>query len=315
MGISPQAYAEGILRVCEFYVTSPVLCAAGVTGADLKRRIQAIMADAFTLKLSLGKKALLALAATLAVAGPVAVGLVAPPGSRAQPAASGRRFEVASIRPGGTMTQFKCLPGNDKTTPVRLSRCETLRVLIMQAYDLRDFQISGPAWIDSDLFGVEATTGTPASKAEMMQMLGTLLGDRFQLRFHRATKTLPVYALAVDKGRPKLGPNFHASKKGDPSPSGGDFRWRTSMQGFAHIITMYLRYPLPNPDGSVDDHPGRPVIDRTGLSGEYDIVMTSEPGHNWFAMLNSQLGLRLESRKAPFETIIIDHALQTPTEN
>src|ERR1022692_4265002 len=76
MGREPQIYAESILKVCEFYLASPVACAAGVTGGELKKRIEGIMTNRFTRKLSYGKKTLLAAAAILVIAGPIAVGLV-----------------------------------------------------------------------------------------------------------------------------------------------------------------------------------------------------------------------------------------------
>jgi hypothetical protein len=74
LGGEPQVYAESILKVVEFYLASPVACAAGVTGGELKKRIEGIMSNPFTRKLSYGKKILLAVAAMVAVAGPIAIG-------------------------------------------------------------------------------------------------------------------------------------------------------------------------------------------------------------------------------------------------
>ena len=74
MGGEPQIYAESILKVCEFYLASPVACAAGVTGGELKKRIEGIMSNPFTRKLSYGKKMLLASAATLVISGPIVIG-------------------------------------------------------------------------------------------------------------------------------------------------------------------------------------------------------------------------------------------------
>ena len=91
----PQAYAEGVLKICELYVASPVECAAGVTGADLKKRIEGIMRNRFTPGLSLGKRLLLASAAVLAVAGPVAIGLMNVPQTQAQ----SRSFRTATTAP------------------------------------------------------------------------------------------------------------------------------------------------------------------------------------------------------------------------
>src|ERR1035438_9892377 len=76
MGGKPQIYAESILKVCEFYLTSPVACAAGVTGGDLKERIEGIMTDRFTRDLSFGKRILLAAVATAAITGPIVIGVL-----------------------------------------------------------------------------------------------------------------------------------------------------------------------------------------------------------------------------------------------
>jgi beta-lactamase regulating signal transducer with metallopeptidase domain len=85
LGGEPQIYAESILRVCEFYLASPVAYASGVTGGDLKKRIEGIMTNRSSLKLSIGKRILLATTAALVIAGPIAVGLLNPQLGRAQP--------------------------------------------------------------------------------------------------------------------------------------------------------------------------------------------------------------------------------------
>ena len=78
------------------------------------------------------------------------------------------------------------------------------------------------------------------------------------------------------------------------------------MEQFATILTNTLRYPLSNSDG---DHIWLPVVDRTGLTGDYDIVVNLQPGHDWFAML-PELGLKLEARKEPVDVIVIDRAVK-----
>src|ERR1035441_1505408 len=102
MGGEPQIYAESILKVCEFYLASPVACAAGVTGGELKKRIEGIMTNQFARELSYGKRALLVVAAVVAIAAPIAIGLTCPPRSQAQMptgAKTAPRFEVASVKP------------------------------------------------------------------------------------------------------------------------------------------------------------------------------------------------------------------------
>jgi hypothetical protein len=86
-------------------------------------------------------------------------------------------------------------------------------------------------------------------------------------------------------------------------PTGGTFRWRANMAQLAGYISLYLKYPLPNSDGTVNERVGLPVVDETNLTGDYDIVVDLQPGHDWFAMLPDQLGLTLEARKDPVEVI------------
>src|SRR5260370_21490042 len=102
LGREPQVYAESILKVCEFYLESPLVCASGVTGADLKKRIEDIMTHRISHKLDLARKVLLAVFGMAAVAGPIVIGLVNAPPSRAQEQAKTappKEFEAASIKP------------------------------------------------------------------------------------------------------------------------------------------------------------------------------------------------------------------------
>jgi uncharacterized protein (TIGR03435 family) len=80
------------------------------------------------------------------------------------------------------------------------------------------------------------------------------------------------------------------------------------MAQFAGYISLYLKYPLPNSDGTVNERVGLPIVDETNLTGDYDIVVDLQPGYDWFAMLPDQLGLNLEARKEPVEVIVIDTA-------
>ena len=96
LGSEPRVYAEGILNVCKLYTESPLRCVSGVTGSDLKRRIEAIMTNRLALRLNFAKKAALAAAGVAVVSAPVVIGMIQAPAGRAQPAV--RRFEVAAVR-------------------------------------------------------------------------------------------------------------------------------------------------------------------------------------------------------------------------
>src|SRR6202167_285592 len=95
MGSRAQVYAESILESCKLYLESPLACVSGVTGSDLKKRIEAIMANRHAVRVNFGKKLLLAVAAIAAVAGPVAVGILNAPFGLAQ---SHAEFDVATVK-------------------------------------------------------------------------------------------------------------------------------------------------------------------------------------------------------------------------
>ena len=289
----PLAYAEGVLTVCEFYLTSPLACAAGVTGADLKKRVESIMSNRFVRRLSFGKKALLAGAGLLAIAGPLAVGLVVPPRSKAQsPAQSGEtdlQFEVASIKHSDPSRMGSPVPPRTSSPGLFRAEFSTLAGLAMQAYGLKQgFEIDWKSpWMGTELYNVEAKVPAGATKAQIRIMLQRLLTDRFGLVVHRETRQLAGYRLIVSKGGPRLKQSAAAPPKAGeaapgPAPAQKDvvvkngvprlsdsagtgelmtlagtiLRGRhESMDGLAYWLALKLR---------------EPVVDATGLTGTYD---------------------------------------------
>jgi len=227
LGSEPQVYAEGILNVCKLYVESPLACVSGVTGSDLKKRIEAIMTNRRVLGLNFAKKAALAVAGAVALAAPVLVGVMNAPRMRAQaPAVARSKFEVASIKPckagddgGGRKGNTKSGGGGAGSSPGRLSTgCNTVESLIRSAYvvnatgsPIRDPSgppvEGGPAWIQSERYVINARAeGEPSPAMMMGPMMQTLLEDRFHLKIRRESREVPVYALTVAKGGPKLTP-------------------------------------------------------------------------------------------------------------
>lgn len=220
MGSEPQVYAEGILKICELYLESPLQCVAGVTGANLKKRIEAIMANRIALRLNFAKKLALAVAGMAALAVPIVVDIMNAPSIRAQSpqaksgGATTPKFEVVSVTP--------CEAFRPRTianlSPGRFhSGCTTVQRFIQQAYGLfangHENLLSsvtitgGPAWTDSDFYQIDAEAEGNQSQAMMNgPMLQALLEDRFKLKIHRETREVPVYALTVATGAPKLQP-------------------------------------------------------------------------------------------------------------
>jgi uncharacterized protein (TIGR03435 family) len=320
-GAEPEEYAAGILNVCKFCLESPLACVSGITGANLKRRIAAIMAERIALQLTLARKSLLAAVAVAVIGAPLAIGLLHaqnPP----------LRFEVATIKPvkaDGLKIGFQLLPGGE----LRLTGT-TVRDLIVLGYGVRPDEVSGgPKWIYSDGYEViakpERVDGEPAVQAavpgspawrRMQQRIQALLADRFQLGFHKESKAGQVYAMSIAKGGFKL---KESEQAGQVPPS--TMRSPGKITGRAGSITM-LTTVLGN-------WLGRPVEDHTGLTGQYDYVLeyaqdtdptrsapaeASTPAASLFTALQEQMGLKLESTRGTVETIVIDRA-EKPAQN
>jgi len=338
----PRVYAEGILSVCKFYRESPLICVSGVTGADLRQRIEAIMTNRIGRRLNRVNKFLLAGAGVAAVAVPLMVGISDTPSVLAQSAeVAHRQFDVAAIKPnnsGANVLGIRVVPGGG----LRAVNA-TLRSLISEAYQVRDFELSGgPSWLGSARYDIEAKGQLdPGSQEQtglqVMKMLQALLADRFQLRVHRQTKEMPIYALLVAKN----GPNLQASREAcfDPTagipppptlpgqspsrPCGGFNNSSNQMLGASVGMARFA--------ANLSRFTGRTVVDRTGLKGTYDVALrwTPDEGQAWlptgplptddsqpsiFSAVQEQLGLKLESQRGPVEVLVIDRA-EKPSEN
>jgi uncharacterized protein (TIGR03435 family) len=226
--------------------------------------------------------------------------------ARAQSNTSAPTFEVASVKPD---TSGKGM--SIAFTPGRLTaRAVTLKILILNAYNVSGFQVQGgPGWIDSDHFDVDAKWTEGANPKQAPDMLQALLAERFQLKVHRETHEQAIYTLIVAKNGPQLTP-----AKDDERPSiRGLGRGRMQFQK-ASMLTL-----AENLAGNLN----RTVIDKTGLSGNFDFTLEwaadlSQPDPEQrasiFTAVQEQLGLRLESDKGPVEMLIID-SVQKPAEN
>ena len=158
------------------------------------------MSNRIVPKLTGAKKLLLIATGILAVSIPIAVGVMNASLVRAQAGPEKPKFEVASIKPtanrgGGSM----------RPMPGRLTASAPLWVLMEAAYHVQDFQIvGGPEWVKWDGYAVDAKASGNPGHAQMMLMLQSLLEDRFQLRVHRESREMPVYALVPARGGLKL---------------------------------------------------------------------------------------------------------------
>ena len=251
-------------------------------------------------------------------------------------------FEVASLKPdrSGTQAHLFQTPSIDRFRTINMPA----KMLIVWAYSLKPAQLSGgPSWIESQGYVIDAKIDdalVPEFKAlsgeqrmaQIKLMLRSLLADRFKLILSRQTKEMPIYALVVAKGGPKLAPTKFEDD-GSPVSSlppasrphllvlpGGISAVNAAMSGLTEVLSL-----LP-------DIGGRVVQDQTGIQGAYDFELkftpqtpfpNSSPGANstndlsapsLFTALQEQLGLRLEATKGNVETYTIER-IEEPSEN
>jgi uncharacterized protein (TIGR03435 family) len=200
---------------------------------------------------------------------------------------------------------IRFLPGG------RLSTKSWLKQLIQIAYGVEDYRVvGGPSWLTSDWYDIEAKAASAsADRGEMTLMLKSLLSDRFNLRVREELRDFAAYNLVVDKNGPRLRP----LKDGEASRCTRD---NSALCGVKTVGTLakVLQYSV-----------GRPIFDKTGIDGRFDILLdydsfsirgqTPPSGYekpSLFTALQEQLGLKLESTKAPVDVLVIDH-VERPT--
>ena len=236
-----------------------------------------------------------------------------------------KAFEVASIKatpPDWKGGRFITLRGSEF-----IARNHTLMTLIAAAYNLSPKAISGgPAWLNSEHFDISAKPpgDVRPNLEEQMAMLRQLLGERFELTFHREPAELPIFALTVAKNGPKLR-QPEGVQDGPPAPlifvlstKGVTLPGRNASMG--ELASVMQRAALD-----------RPVIDRTGLSGRFDFDLEWNPNEtqfggqgpkedpesdkpDLFAAIQQQLGLKLEATKGMVDALVIDSA-KRPSDN
>lgn len=292
LGNEPEIYAETILRTCQFYLESPLVCVSGITGSDLKKRIVHIMTERLTTKLSLGRKLLLVGTAAAVVGGPVISGFVNASQSQGQWQATKAEplpsFEVASIKPNHSADRRSSImlpPGRFTATNA------TTKMLIEFAYNIKDPQLSGgPPWINSERYDVDAKAEesavdetrklSPDERVERLRlMVRSLLADRFQLKVGHEKKELPVYVLMVANNGPKLHESaVPAGDLGGPSPHGGQHQpLKGRMARMSPGQITMAGAPISLLADALSRQLGRNVVDKTGLKGNYDITLQWTP--------------------------------------
>jgi uncharacterized protein (TIGR03435 family) len=232
-----------------------------------------------------------------------------------------QRFDVASLKAlpkennivignGGSIS---ILQQGWRYSPRRVTCVLPLRELVKEALDVKDWQVSGPAFLDGDYQSLEATMAASTSRSEARPMILSLLEERYKFKFHREEKIISTYSLQVEKGGFKV-------------PRLPDEPQRiTTGGGRGHFIGYAIT--MAQLASALTARSERPVIDDTEMPGKFnfDISWSPEPDEQqtgakelpWglIEAFRSQVGLRLEPRKSPQSIIVVDHIEKTPTPN
>jgi uncharacterized protein (TIGR03435 family) len=237
--------------------------------------------------------------------------------------AGAQSFEVASIKPSPPASPDRQIVGIQTPGGGRLNTFSTpIRMLIMFAYNVKDFQISGgPGWANSEAYDIVAKGDGNATRPQLRLMLQELLKDRFKLALRHETKDAPIYELVVAKGGSKIQEDTVSVRQRIARTGAGKIvAQKASLAMFAELLGTLT---------------GRPVVDKTGLPSTYsfqldwtpdvgerglpgparpDIVPPDSNGPSLITALQEQLGLRLQSAKGPIESLVIVEA-EKPTQD
>jgi uncharacterized protein (TIGR03435 family) len=246
----------------------------------------------------------------------------------------GPTFEAVSIkvnRSGEGRSSFRgTLSGISVTN-------QTLLDIIRNVWNVNRLQIvGGPSWAGDDRFDIEARASGKAGRDELVAMMQSMLADRFKLTLHPETRPIPVYALVVARSDGRLGPALRQSlakcdirnppAPGTPPPQppppldGVELPacGTNTGRGLLRAAGIELEAFTRNMAGAA----GRIIVDKTGLTGTFDMVLRFNPDANdtssdlpsLFAAVQEQLGLKLDAQTAPADVLVIDR-VEKPTEN
>jgi len=205
----------------------------------------------------------------------------------AQNAPAREEFEAASVKPSPPMGPgpiFIPLPGSPGSPdPGRMTLTfATLKSILVRAYGVRNYQISGPAWLDTEHYDIVATVWPDATKEQANQMPQNLLAERFKVTLHHETRDFPLYELQVAKNGPKLKESVESAEPKD-----------AASQNDAPPGPMKLAPPTLDKDGFPQLLPGRPGLAMIIVNGRIRLTAVDEPVSELANMLNGQLGRRV----------------------
>ncbi len=223
------------------------------------------------------------------------------------PISGQQRFEVASIH----SSKFKCMGRWDFEAAhgaVNAQNAPMLRI-ISRAYGLTDDRVSGPSWLDSQCYDVKAKAPGGASERDLMPMLVELLKDRFHLVARRVPDQRPFLRLVIDRNGSKL---IDYDQAPPLNPTAQDGR------------LVFMARHMPDLCERLGKVTGRPVVDKTGLTRDYMIMLSYLPltvpegadgTSDIFTAVRDQLGLRLEQERGMVEIVKVDSIQKAPSRN
>lgn len=330
-------YAEGILNVCKLYNNASLKYVAGITGANLRARVELILRNQRPRELGNGRLCALAVALVTAVSGPALVGFLTAPAAIAQQGNSfvglatsaEKKFEVATVKlneSGGDGYRLGP-PGNGRITIENLA----LRGIIVQSFRTQRNMVFGiPNWAETAKYDIVAKGPDPkATNPEVWEMMRSLLIERFHLKYHVENREMPVFALTV-------GPRGHKLTLGESGRCAEEIK---AGKNCGDILvppygTAMYNMPIGALITGIGVRAGRPIIDKTGLTGRYDdnitwlpdgvkledLDLTNIPPQyrpqdvSVSQALEEQAGLKLVPERAEMPVVVID-ALSQPEAN
>jgi uncharacterized protein (TIGR03435 family) len=321
-------YAEGILNVCKLYHVSPLSCVAGISGANLKRRVESILRNERPRALNKVRRWALCAALFAVVAGPAIVGLLTSSAFAQQgnsflglATSTDKKFEVATVKLNQSGDERFQLgpPGRGSIRIVNVP----LRGIIIQSFRTQRPMVFGiPGWAESERYDIVGKgPDSNATNPEVWEMMRSLLIERFHLKYHIENREMPVYALTVLPGGHKLtlGEAGRCAAEIKEGKNCGDIL-------IPPFGTAMYNMPIGALITGIGARAGRPIIDKTGLTGRYDANVTWLPDGvkledldlqdipaeyrpkdvSLFDALQQQEGLKLQPDRAAVPVLVVD---------
>jgi uncharacterized protein (TIGR03435 family) len=227
-------------------------------------------------------------------------------------AAQSPSFDVVSIKYIGEARSALRAARPLSRSGDRLTGVRTLFNVIAQAYSIKNhWQIECPDWLTWETYDISAVVPPGTGEDDVPLMLRTMLANRLGLKLHQTQKEFSIYALVAKNG---------SRLEEVPKPERWSLKFSVPQPGTARLEGIPA-IPLSQFALALEPAAGKPVLDETGMAGYYKIVAewSLEPGDsNYTAGLVSalpKLGLRLESRKATYDVLVVDQVNKEPTAN